>query len=267
MPFYKKRNVKRKSSALRKRSYKKSTKISAPVRSYVNRAIRRNEETKFSSNQYSLTAFNSSISNSADLTIVLPTVSVGTGQNDRIGNKIRPIRLEITGYVCYYTNATTGNNDARMLGARLFCFQDKTTRSYANNIYNYHLLNLGGTSNTFTGTPLNWVSPHNSEQFTFYADKKMTIMKPWGLTNNSTPTVSNAITGMDKSMFHPFKIVLTQKQLPAVLNYDQTDSLGYPTNFAPYLALGYCDLMGVSPDSVTNQLVMEWNSTLYYKDA
>lgn len=263
---YKRKNVKR-AFRPRKRFSKKPVKVNAGVRSYVNRVISRNEETKFSSNQYSLTAFNSTISTNADLITLLPTVTVGTAQNDRIGNKIRPIRLEITGYVSYYTDALTSNTDAKMLGARLFCFQDKTTRSYANSIYNFNLLNLGGTSSNFTGTAMNWVSPHNKEQFIFFADRKMIIQKPFGTTNNSSPTTSNAITGMDKSLFHPFKIVLTKKHLPAIFQYDQADNLSYPTNFAPYMALGYCDLMGKSPDSTTNQLVMEFNSTLYYKDA
>lgn len=267
MPYLKRRNVKRRGFSKRKLYRKKSTKISAPVRTYVNRAIRRNEETKMSSNQYGLTAFNSGVTANADLITVLPTIAVGTGQNDRIGNKVRPIRLEITGYVAYYTDSLTSNQDARMLGARLFCFQDKTTRSYANSIYNFNLLNLGGTGNNFTGTALNWVSPHNNEQFTFFHDKKFVVQKPFGFTNNSTPSSTNAITGMDRSMFHPFRIVLTQKQLPAVLQYDQGDSLSYPTNFAPYMALGYCDLMNKTPDSGSTQLVMEFNATLYYKDA
>lgn len=254
---------------LRKRRIfrKKTPRVSGRIKSYVNRCIRRNEETKFSSNQYGLTAFNSGISASSDLITVLPQIVVGTGQNNRIGNKIRPIRLEITGYVMYYAPAIAGNQDAVMLGARLFMFQDKTSRSYSNNISNYQLLNLGGSSNNFTGSALNWVSPHNNEQFKFFCDKKMVIQKPFGYTNNTTPSSTNAITGMDKSMFHPFKIVLTQKDLPAVFQYDQTDDLAYPVNFSPYMALGYCDLTNVSPDTTSTKIVMEFNATLYYKDA
>nr|QKE11189.1 Cap protein [Chicken circovirus 3] len=270
--FFRKKNAKPRPRFTKRKWSKKSTnKISAPVRSYVNRVIRRNEETKFSSNQYGLTLFNSGISTSGDLVSVLPTVVVGTGQNNRIGNKIRPVRLEITGYVLFYCpSAASSSNyqDARMLGARLFCFQDKTVRSYANNtITNFNLLNLGGSSTNFSGTALNWVSPHNNEQFKFFMDKRFKVMKPFGFINNTTPTTSNAITGMDPSMFHPFKLVLTEKDLPAVLTYDQTDELAYPTNFAPYIALGYCDLTNASADTTTTALGMEFSATLYYKDA
>jgi len=246
---------------------KVSTKISRPIKSYVNRMVRRNEETKYSSNQYGLTAFNSGINSAADLITLLPQITVGTGQNNRIGNKIRPVRMEVTGYFVYYTNSASSYSDARLLGARLFCFQDKTSKAYSNAIANYQILNLGGSSNNFTGTALNWVSPHNSEQFKFFYDKRMKILKPFGLTNNTTPSATNAITGMDSSLFHPFKIVLTQKDLPAVLQYDQTDDLAYPVNFSPYLALGYCDLLNTSADTTTTQIAMEFNCTLYYKDA
>lgn len=261
------RNVKRVVLRRRKPRSKKQTKVSAPIKSYIARTIRNNEETKMSTNQYGLTNFNAGINTSSDLITVLPVCVQGTGQNNRIGNKIRPIRLEITGYVMYQTNSAQGNADAKMIGGRLFCFQDKTSRAYSNNIYNYNLLNLGGTSSNYTGTALNFVAPHNNDQFKFFCDKKMKFLKPYGLTNNATPSATVAITGMDNSLFHPFKIVLTQKHLPALFSYDAADDGNFPTNFSPYIALGYSDLLNYSPDVLPVQLAMEFNSTLYYKDA
>jgi len=262
-----KRNARRRSIRKRRTFRKKKTTVSPRIKSYVNRLIRRNEETKFSSNQYTFANFNSTINSTGDYITLLPQIVSGTGQNNRIGTKIRPVRMEITGYVAYQSGAVNLNNDARMIGGRIFVAQDKATRSYTNLIYNYQLLDLGGTSNDFIGTAMNWVSPHNKDQFIFYADRKFTMLKPFGTTNNTTPSTTNAITGMDKSMFYPFKIVLTQKHLPAVLTYDETDSLAYPTNFSPFLALGYCDLLNNTPDSLHTQLGMEFNCTLYFKDA
>lgn len=265
MPY--KRNVKRVVLKRKLRS-KKPNKVTPAVKSYVSRVLSRSEETKFSTTQYGLTLFNGGINSSADIIAILPTIAVGTGQNDRIGNKIRPVRMEITGYVCYYTAAIGSYSDAKMLGARLFCYQDKTVRSYANSsILNYNLLNLGGTSSNFNGSALNYIAPHNNEQFTFFCDKKMVVMKPYGLSNNTTPSATNALTSMDRTMFHPFKLVFTKKQLPAVLQYDQGDNLSYPTNFAPFISLGYADLMNTSPDTVNTQLAMEFSCTLYYKDS
>lgn len=256
----------KRSTAPRKFRAKKSSKVNAAVKQYVSRTLSRSEETKFVSVQYSFSTFNSQILSPADLISIIPAIGQGTSQDARVGNTIRPVRMEITGFVTYYPAATAGNQDARMLGARLFCFQDKANRSNANTDLNYNLLSLGGNSFNYTGTAMNWVTPHNNDQFQFFADRKMTILKPFGYTNNAIPSSTVAITGMDKSLFHPFKIVLTKKHLPAVFKYDQTDSSSYPCNFNPKLALGYSDLLNAAADIATTQLAMSFCCTLYYKD-
>lgn len=261
MPY--KKNAKR-STRPRKLRRAKSTKVSAPVKQYVSRALSRNEETKIVSTEYSLSSFNSSISSVADLIECFPNISQSTAQNGRVGNKIRPVRLEITGYVIYLADQ---RNDARMLGARLLCFQDKQIKCYTNTQLNYNLLNLGGTSSNFTGTAMNYIAPANRDNFQIFADKKMKILKPFGLTNLAVPGSTLSVTGMDNSLFHPFKIVLTQKHMPAIIQYDQAESTVHPVNFAPKMALGYSDLLNFAPDSVTLQLAMQFCATLYYKDA
>lgn len=265
--MYKKRNVAKARRPKRNFPSKKKVTVSKPIKSYVNRLISRNEETKFSTTEYTSTLFNSGINNSGDLISVLPQVTVGTAQNNRVGLRIRPTKLEIRGFLVYYTSSDS-LLDARMVGGRLFCFQDKTNRCYNNTgIENYNLLNIGGLSGNFTGTIMNYLSPHNTEQFQWYADRKMVFMKPYGRTNQSVPTSSTAITGMDKSLFHPFTITLTQKDLPAVLTFDNNESVQFPVNFAPKLAFGYCDLMGAGADTTFTQIQLQFSSTLYYKDA
>lgn len=263
------RKYKRKTGGLRKRKVvKKARALPSRIKSYVHRAISRSEETKISSYSYTLSNFNAGITANADYIKVLPIVTLGTDSGHRIGHQIRPIKIVIRGYICYDTIASSALPDARMLGVRLLVFQDKTSRAYANSIFNFNLLEEGdGTSGQFTGQAIQWVRPHNKDQFTFFADKKFVIQKPWGLTNNVTPTVSNAITCMNGSMFRPFVITLGPKQLPAKLIYDQTDDTNYPVNFAPHLALGYCDLLGAGADTSTTQIKMEYEVSLYYKDS
>lgn len=262
-----KRNVKRVVLKRKLRS-KKQTKVSTALKSYVNRALSRNEETKVSSLSYTLTGFNSGITANSDLIKILPIITQGTSNSHRIGNAIRPVKMVIRGYVVYNATALNAVQDARMLGARLMCFQDKTTRSYSNEIYNFNLLEEGdGTSGSFTGTAIQFSRPHNNDQYVWYADKRMKVLKPFGYTNNTTPSATNAIMSFNNTMYHPFTITLTQKKLPARLIYDQADDTNYPTNWAPKLALGYADLLGASADSGTVQLSMQFEATLYYKDA
>jgi hypothetical protein len=266
------RRHRKRSTVPRRKAYhprkKVASKKSLVTKSQLYRAIRRNVETKIASNQYTITAFNSGINSSGDLITVLPSILNGTGQADRIGHNIKPLKLVIKGYVVYRCDATASLQDAKVLGARLFCFQDKAKRSYGiTSNYNYNLLDLGGTSTNFTGTPMNYVTPHNNDQFMMFADKRMKILKPWGYVSNSSVTQANAVASFNSSIFHPFTITLTQKHLPAQLKYDDSESSSYPVNFAPYLALGYCDLLNASPDTSVTQLAMEFCATLYYEDA
>lgn len=247
------------------RKTKKSN--SLVTKSQLYRAINRNMETKIISTQYPLTLFNSGISAAGDLIAVLPPVDFGTTQNSRVGATIKPIRLVIRGYVSYNTSVAAGYLDAKMLGCRLMVFQDKTTKAYQNAITNFNLLDLGGFGTSFTGTALNYTTPHNNDQFKFYADRRMKIMKPFGYTNSASPDFATSMQNIDPSLYRPFTIILTRKHLPAVLSYDSTDSTNQAVNFAPYLACGYCDLTGAAPDVANTQLSITFTSTLYFKDA
>lgn len=257
----------RKVNSLRnKRPRRKTMKKSNIVR-IVKKTIQRSQETKFVSAQYTFSAFNSTITSPADIIAIMPQIFQGAGQDQRIGNSIKPVAIIVRGYVTYYPASSTGNLDARMLGARLFCFQDKAVRSQANSDVNYNLLNLGGVSTNYTGTAMNWITPHNNDQFTFFADKKMRILKPYGYTNNVSPSTTTSITGMDNSMFHPFTIKIPASKMPSKLSFDQTDSTAYPTNFNPKISLGYSDLLNAAADVATTQIALSFCITLYFKDS
>lgn len=260
---------KTKGTARRPRRNTRRPKRSVPrsINALVSKAINRNMETKFSSNQYTYTGFNSSINSSGDFIVCLPNVNQGTAQNNRIGSSIKPVKLVIRGYYVYRADSWNG---ARMLGTRLFCFSDKTVSSYpvlTSAGANYQLLDAGGSPLTYTGTAMNYITPHNKDAFRWYADKRKTILKPYGYTNSLSPSSSNEITGMDKSMFVPFTITIPASKMPSVLKYDESISSSVPVNFAPLLALGYSDLLNFPADTVVQQLGMNFIATLYFKDA
>jgi len=265
MPYARKRR------ATTKKRTRRPRKMAVPrnIKSIIQKTINRNLETKYASISNTFTMYNSGITAPADTAYILPPVPVGTGQEQRIGSTIRPIKMVIRGYVNYATQNST-LSDARQIGARLFVYKEKSISGY--NQYplsggNARLLDAGGSALAYTGTAMNFITPKNTDEFHFFADKRFKIMKPWGLTNNFTPSQSNAIASMNSSLWHPFTITLTQKQLPAVLQYEPTNSNSYPVNFAPILALGYSDLLNSGVDTLTTQIGMEWISTLYYKDA
>jgi len=249
------------------RKRKTTTKVPATVKTYVKRTMSRALETKLVSTSYSA-AFNSSINTAGDNVTVLPPCIQGIGQTGRIGASITPIKLVIRGFIVYKTDSYT---NALLLGGRLFCYKDRSVSNYVtatNAGANFTLLDAGGTSVVFDGTSARYEFPHNSDEFVFYRDQKFKMLKPWGLASGAQgATVGTAITSMNTTLYKPFTITLSGKDLPATLRYDNTLSVSYPTNFAPYIALGYCDLLGYAPDVLPTQMIMTFTSTLYFKDA
>jgi len=248
-----------------KKTYKAKPKVS--LASTVNKLILRQVETKMNSTSTSWQTFNSAISVTGDYQYIMPVLNVGTGPNNRIGDSIKPVKIVIEGYVAYNMSVGSQNTESRLIGARLMVFQDKATKAYQNNIFNYNLLDFGGSSENYTGTALNWIAPHNDDQFRFFADKRFKILKPYGYTNTlqglpATP----AITDMNSSLFHKFKIVIPHTKLPATIKYDSTDSSNTPINFSPMITVGYSDLLGFAADTGTQQIGMAYRSTLYFKD-
>jgi len=220
---------------------------------------------------YGYQAFNSTITGTiGDMLNVLPQIAEGTAQNQRIGHQIKPIKLIIRGFVNFF-NPGANNIQACAVGARLFCYQDKATRSYTSSVFNNELLDIGGAGQAFIGNTIDYVLPHNNDQFTFYMDKKMKMYKPFGLMNTGSAILTAGGTpdmiSVGSGLFHPFTITLTSKHLPAQLKYDPTESSVWPVNFAPRLSLGYADLFNFSPDTLTTKVAMQFCSTLYYEDA
>lgn len=265
--YGKKRVYRRKPTNKRRPKRGKKTSRSLVTKSQLYRAIRRNIETKIAENQYGFTTFNSGISSAGDFITLLPSIAAGNGDAARIGNSVKPLRLVIQGYICFNTDAAAGLVDAGLYGARLFCFQQKANRFTGSSSPLYNLLQNGSSTTTFSGTAMNMCQPVNKESYIWYADKKMVMKKNYGYTDNATPTSAIAITSFDNSMFRPFRIVLTQKQLPSVLTYDDSVNSTYPMNFYPILALGYANLLNKSADTITTRLGMQFCSTLYYEDA
>lgn len=243
----------------KKKTVKKNI-VSVPVKQYVKRCISRNMETKQVTYTLSPTYFNSGISATSELYQLIPAVAVGPGQTGRTGESIFPQKIVVRGYIVYGGNSESSANE---LIARLFCFQDKSVKSWdlKTNIQ-LSVLDTGGQGQTFTGTLMNTIQPHNNDHFTFYKDSRHTFFKPYGLTNNNG--VTTAITSFNRSLVWYFTITLTKKQLPQAFKYDGTD---YPTNFCPVIGLGYAYAQNDSPDTVATKILMSYTSTLYYKDA
>jgi len=224
-------------------------------KSKAKRVIMRTAETKLCSYEYGVSGFNRGINSVGDVIDCIPALTQGTSQKQRIGNRVTPVKLVIRGYIAYDTGSIVYPSH---LGVRLFCYSDRGNPSSSDAAVNYNLINEGGTSRTFTGSPIDFDCPHNNDQFRFYKDMRFRMFKPYGLTGS----LVTAMTDPGINLYKPFKIVI--KKFPRELRYDQAESLNYPVNFLPRMSLGFCDLNGGEPSGV--EIKMTFISTLYYKD-
>jgi len=276
--FYKKGRTygKRKFSRKGKRSAFRKKGRKTVTKSMLYRALGNSSETKIATTTAALTEFNSGIGSTGDSVSFLPGVLVGTGGGARIGHKIQPVSLNIQGYVAfnsYGVDADIYKKDAHLLGIRLFIYENKTDKSYQNNIADYNLLTNGADSSSFTGMPIQFNAPVNWDMFKFYADKKHIMRKGFGWTDmyavaSAQVTPTYTMSHIDSSLYWPFNITLTAKDLPAKFVYDTSESTSFPINFAPKISLGYAHLLGFQgPDIGIPLIRMQWVATLKYKDA
>lgn len=249
------RNVRRRGRKIRKVSRKRTSKVV--------RAVRNMAETKLCSYQYFMTSFNAAIASSTDLLRVMPYIIQGTGQGDRIGNRISPVKIVVRGVVSAYLSEY---QYAWQIGVRMFMFCDKVNPSGQIAINNYAILNNGGVSSNFSGAAMDYTTPHNTDQFKWLKDKRWVVFKPWGYTNTAVPSVTADMTSPGQNLVKYFTIVVLKKKMPKTLCYDATYSSNLPVNFNPKLALGYCDMLNFGADTVNTKVRMEYTSTLYYKD-
>jgi len=260
MPYFRKKTGGKKVVKKRKGMYKRKSNALV-TKNVLYKAINSHQETKVVTTELAYTLFNSGISSNTEYYGVLPSILAGTTASQRIGDEVRPIRLEIRGYI----SMSSSIESAAAFMSRMFCFQDKQVRSYTlGSSTSVNLLQFGAVTTAYTGALLDQTRPKNTDRFRFFCDRKHTFLKPYGYITGSLS--GSAITDSAPSLVKYFTITLTQKHMPARLKFTD-QSTTFPVNFAPFIALGYAGANNETPDTLTTKIGMSFTSTLYYKDA
>jgi len=126
------------------------------------------------------------------------------------------------------------------------------------------LLDIGGATQGFTGTPSDIQKRVNRQRYQVFSDKTFEVCAGQG----QTPQASNGYNGTQIFVSGQALWSWTIKiPTPATLNY--SSSLDeYPTNFAPFMCLGYVQPDGNAlPDNILTRVAVMWNSHLDYEDA
>lgn len=212
-----------------------------------------------------LTFFNSTIASTGDFIQVLPNISSGDEENTRDGDQITAKSLTVKGYIRFTPVVTAGDIKFSQVGVRVMCLSLKKSPSWdlaaASSTPLLSLLKRGGTSVGFSGQLSDLYNPINTDLFTVHGNKVFYLTQ----TNNNFATNAgywhNEIK--DQIKFFQFNLKCRDKKL---IYDDDTNAGILPTNYAPFMLLGYVYLNGSVGDTLVSNLGMHYQSILRYED-
>lgn len=270
--------AKRKYASRRKRNARNYISARRAVRkakkSNFNRAVKKiidaDTETKqaWYSSGNTLTAFNSGITVAGDMLQIIPAISRGTNTGDRIGQKIKAKSCRVKGHLRITTNEVNDSQTLPQVYVRLMVLSLKFRQSYADATgYTAALSNLlkkGNTTTDWSGVFSDMNAPINSDLFTLHGERKFYLNQSYqNTTGPSPPSTILPIEIKNTIKFFDFNVRCKNK----ILRYDTAvGSDIYPTNWGPFLCVGYCYLNGGSPDTVSTNLGMEYITDFRFED-
>lgn len=222
------------------------------VRSVVKSVVQSAMEKKYTSTVIQSYVLHNSPISAGDVVYCLPPVSQGVDENQRIGDRIRPVSLIVKGLVSY--NSQVGGVQA--LQVKAYFLNHKKYKSQATLSTNIateinELLDDGsGNLVPYDGTIRRSMYKVNGDLWTPIKTYTFTLSKD----NTSTKT---------GPCFRQFTLRIP---CPKVLTYaDAANTL--PENFCPCLGIGYNYVNGTAPDTVATNIMAFAESFFTYTDA
>lgn len=259
---YAKSNLKKRPARAKRVYRKRAVKPSKALVKTIQSVISKNVEDKSVYLAGAATAYNSLISVAGDINFVLPDISQGTGEGNRIGDQVRAKRLVLDGLI--NMNLTYGGStNATRLGVRVFIVQPKLYTDRTSISANFaswlpFLLRKGNTGVPFGGLVADLFAPVNTEVITTYYDKVHYMSIPYMLTQAGQQETAYSFRHFRKE----FK--LKNKKLLYDSGYGSNVQ---PSNYTPVMLIGYAHLDGSGADQINSQISLSWTTLLDYEDA
>jgi len=251
-----------KRKSFRKKTFSKAKSSKAFIKK-VQKIIHKDVETKQAYHIMAPTNFNSGIDAAGDAQRILPNISQGTGENNRIGNQLNAQNLVVKGCISWSPSiGQFGTFANARLGVRMFIIQPRQY-NYVNDALNNTatwmpvLLQKGGVAAPFTGQINDLWAPLNTEAFIKYYDKVFMI----------NGTYQATAVGMSQLLGATRMFNINIKCRNKLLKYENTLSTNNPTNYAPIFVIGYAHLDGSGPDVNSTAITVQWDSVFNYEDA
>lgn len=262
------RNVGVRKAVLRnQRRYTKTTgKFAKKVKAIVSSLTE--DKQAYTTTGGSLLKFNSGIDSAGDLITILPNISQGIQENQRIGDQIRAKNLNVKGFVKLDINDVSDSSKLPTVIVRMMIVTMKACPSFPVAQANYArldtLLQKGGTTTGFSGALQDIYAPINRDVFTVHVDRKFYLNQSF--INVTGPSPSTATVTQDVSKTIKFFNV-NVKCKGRILKYDEDMGADVqPNNFGPFLILGYSYADGSSADIVDTKVGLCFDSTFNYED-
>lgn len=270
MPYGKKRNYGRMAKKAVSKSSKNKIVVSKPIinpvlKSYVRNVVRGSDETK-QQTQATATA-NSILGVGFDVLTgygwtstvsIIPTVSQGVGQQQRVGNAIRPVgRLQVKGFVLALPVNTTNNAYSNMpFYVKVVVWRQKQDNNKRDTT---GILDNGTTDqgNNFTGSLYDLMTPFNKDKYEIGASKVF-MLQP----NRAAAGVTTTENIGNYPLTKFFKCSV---KLPKVLKYNDTNTV--PMNSNWWLSVGICQNDGSSISASNIRATITADTIMRFKDS
>jgi len=279
---YKWADKKSMSSSASGRSKNKTTLVQ-----FVKNVVNRENETKFafyySSGTGGLTApgdyanwaylaRNQFIStNATDILRIIPPIANGTGDNQRIGDTIRPKSLKIHGSVkCNMLSAGPLIQPIEICVV-VYVLQHVTYKSYASLAGNdfSQLLETGENSTVpFTGTVLQSQLPVCKDYYKLL--KKKLIRLRYGGANSPAGVLTGSVSPSNSHDWQKNFSINVSKHLPAKFMYPEasaTVGINDPTNSSIFMCTAFYNMDNSTSTQELLSYQVQYHSELYYKDS
>lgn len=274
MPYTKKTTT---TTTRRKRVVRRYAKPGKKFAQMVKSVLNKQMETKETSFSFGLTAFNSGVNAAGDVIRLLPSITQGSGEANRIGDQIRGERLNIKGHFVINVHPTLSTTSSlptaippncRLL-IRAFICSVKRYQNYDDAVSNVatwsaQFLKNGNNSQALDGSVESSYLPVNRDVITVHKEIKKYISIPMLTSTSSVSTPANWIIAQSSDPRTSVKFFNASISLKKLMKYD--DATNVPQNCAPFMVISYSHLDGTGPDVVTTAINATFVSTFKYKD-
>lgn len=231
----------------------------------VKNLLAKKTEDKFATHVVEDNVAHNSAIGSGDYYPIMPRLPIGDQSYQRLGDSVKPKYLTVRGYVTIDRNHTPDN---RPIAVDIYALTSKRGKDYvsAQNSWGADYLNFlecnddGGAMKTraYTGAHNDMLYKVNKRVVNVVGHKRI-ILHPYQITATAGAT---SIESAGKVV----KVFTIKIKCPATLNFESDRADNLPTNFTPWLSVGYQYVDGGPPDLANTRIVMNAVSEFHYTD-